>query len=134
MASVFPSGRTGVAHPLVHLLAAYPVAGFTGALAADIAYVRTTQIMWADFAIWLITGGLLLGGLGAVLALITGWRRGVTLFGVGLALTLALGLLNAFVHSRDAWTSVVPGGITLSAITSVLAVATAWAGLTRGAR
>jgi uncharacterized membrane protein len=31
-----------------------------------------------------------------------------------------LSLLNAFVHSRDAWTSVVPQGISLSALSTVL--------------
>jgi uncharacterized membrane protein len=31
-----------------------------------------------------------------------------------------LSLVNAFVHSRDAWTSVVPQGILLSALSTVL--------------
>jgi uncharacterized membrane protein len=128
MASLSPARPVGAAHPLVHLLVAYPLVCFTGALAADIAYVRTTQIVWADFAVWLIAGGLLLGGIGLVAAVLT--RGGGALFRLGLVLTFALGLVNAFVHSRDAWTSVVPSGITLSAITAILALVTAWAGLT----
>jgi len=31
-----------------------------------------------------------------------------------------LALFNAFIHSRDAWTSVVPTGLTLSAVTFVV--------------
>jgi uncharacterized membrane protein len=31
-----------------------------------------------------------------------------------------LSLVNAFVHSRDAWTSVVPQGIVLSAVSAIL--------------
>jgi uncharacterized membrane protein len=45
---------------------------------------------------------------------------------VSFALVLAAGLLslvNAFVHSRDAWTSVVPDGILLSAVSAILLVA-----------
>jgi uncharacterized membrane protein len=38
---------------------------------------------------------------------------------------LTFALLNNFVHSRDAWTSVVPTGITLSALTVLAMIATA---------
>jgi uncharacterized membrane protein len=34
-------------------------------------------------------------------------------------------LINAFVHSRDAWTSVVPQGMLLSAVATILFVITA---------
>ncbi|MHB8286782.1 MAG: DUF2231 domain-containing protein, partial [Caulobacteraceae bacterium] len=37
-----------------------------------------------------------------------------------------LSLLNAFVHSRDAWTSVVPDGITLSVIVTALLLISAF--------
>ncbi len=33
-----------------------------------------------------------------------------------------LSLINAFVHSRDAWTSVVPQGILLSAVSTILLI------------
>jgi uncharacterized membrane protein len=38
--------------------------------------------------------------------------------------------VNAFVHSRDAWTSVVPTGLVLSIITAVLAIVSSWIGFT----
>jgi uncharacterized membrane protein len=41
---------------------------------------------------------------------------------------MMLALINAFIHSRDAWTSVMPAGLILSAIVAVLAVATSWMG------
>ena len=41
---------------------------------------------------------------------------------------LVAAVFNAFIHSRDAWTSVVPAGLILSAITSVLALAASWIG------
>jgi uncharacterized membrane protein len=36
--------------------------------------------------------------------------------------------LNMFVHSRDAWTSVVPWGLALSAATVLILMFTAWMG------
>ena len=39
-----------------------------------------------------------------------------------------LSLVNVFVHSRDAWTSVVPQGLWLSAISAILLVIEAFRG------
>jgi uncharacterized membrane protein len=36
------------------------------------------------------------------------------------AASALISLINAFVHSRDAWTSVVPQGILLSAVSAIL--------------
>ena len=38
---------------------------------------------------------------------------------------LVLALINNFVHSRDAWTSVVPTGLILSALTVLAMIVTA---------
>jgi uncharacterized membrane protein len=38
-----------------------------------------------------------------------------------------LSLLNAFVHSRDGYTAVVPTGLTLSALVVAILLFTAWA-------
>ena len=38
--------------------------------------------------------------------------------------------MNAFVHSRDAWTSVVPTGLALSAVVVLLLVVLGWTGWT----
>jgi uncharacterized membrane protein len=47
---------------------------------------------------------------------------------VGYVLALALSLLNAFVHSRDAYTAVVPTGVTLSGLVVIILLVTGWAG------
>jgi uncharacterized membrane protein len=47
---------------------------------------------------------------------------------IGSPVVLALAILNNFVHSRDAWTAVVPEGLGLSAITVVAIIITAWLG------
>lgn len=43
-------------------------------------------------------------------------------------MTWLLGLVNAFEHAKDAW-AVMPSGLVLSVIVTVLAVVAAWTGL-----
>jgi len=136
MATASP-GFTPVVRPLHGILSAYPLAFFTGALATDIIYARTAEMQWANFSIWLITGGLLTAALAAVAGIVDALRhrgrRRARLpwwHGVATVAMLVCALINAFVHSRDAWTSVVPTGLVLSAIVSVLALVTSWTGLT----
>ncbi|MNW20945.1 hypothetical protein D3C71_2215910 [compost metagenome] len=45
-----------------------------------------------------------------------------------LLVTWGLGLINAFEHAKDAW-AVMPSGLVLSVIVTVLAVVAAWTGL-----
>ena len=141
MATVSPSRAAARAHPVHGILSAYPLALFSAALVTDIAYARTARMMWADFSIWLITGGLVMGGLALVAGLVDalGRRgrarpRGSWGHAIGTLVMLALALVNAFIHSRDAWTSVVPTGLVLSAIVTVLALATSWQGFSLQAR
>ena len=48
---------------------------------------------------------------------------------VGYALAVLLSLLNAFVHSRDGYTAVVPTGLMLSGLTLFVLVLTAAVGM-----
>ena len=97
------------------------------AFASDLLYWDTLLFQYNNFSGWLLTGGLILALLAAiafVIDLVSGrvgqisWVRFV-----GLAAAALLGVLNAFVHSRDAYTAVVPQGITLSAIVTVILLA-----------
>lgn len=128
-------------HPLHVLLAAYPIACFSGALLTDIVYMNTAVMMWANFSIWLITAGLVFGIAAAIVgiieALVTrrhGALRPGRLHAIGNALVIALSIWNAFVHSRDAYTSVVPTGIILSAVVTVLVLVVNWFGTARTMR
>jgi len=47
---------------------------------------------------------------------------------LGNEIVLGLSLINAFVHSRDAYTSVVPTGLILSASVVVILLFTGWMG------
>ncbi len=127
-------------HPIHGILAAYPLAFFTGALVTDIIYANTAEMQWANFSVWLITGGLLMGVLAAIAGLVDAIanravpRRRPWPHSIGTLLMLLLALFNAFVHSRDAWTSVVPTGLVLSALVFILALATSWLGYSLEAR
>jgi uncharacterized membrane protein len=115
------------------MLLAGTVPLFLGALLSDIAYYNSFQIQWANFAAWLIAGGLLFAGLALLFALanLVGAERKAgrpVLYFLLLLVTWVVGLINAFEHAKDAW-AVMPTGLVLSAIVAVLAVITAWLGL-----
>ena len=94
------------------------------ALATDLAYTDTLLFQWENFSIWLLTGGLLLAalaGLTLVLDIVSHRITGIDwLRFSGFSAAALLSLLNAFVHSRDVYTSVVPQGLALSALVSVI--------------
>jgi uncharacterized membrane protein len=103
-----------------------------GALVTDIFYSQTADMQWANFSVWLITSGLvlaLLAGL-ALLVDILGGRAGAVSWVhlAALAGAAFLSLLNVFVHSRDAWTSVVPQGLMLSVVVAVCLLIIGWRG------
>jgi uncharacterized membrane protein len=124
-----------VGNPLHPLLASIPFTCFTGALLTDIAYWRSANMQWATFSAWLLAVGLFV----AVFAVIVGlidflFDRRIRELGVvwmyagGNALALVLAIVNSFIHSRDAYTSVVPTGLILSALTVLIMLVTGWMG------
>jgi uncharacterized membrane protein len=112
------------------MLVSFSVAYFTAALAADLAYWQMPDVMWERFSIWLIAAGLIVAGLATIAYAIDlaggrridrpAWPRMV-----GYALAVLLALTNAFVHSRDGYTAVVPTGLMLSALVVVVIALTA---------
>jgi uncharacterized membrane protein len=122
-------------HPIHPMLVPFPIVCFIGTLVTDIAYWRTAQMMWADFSAWLLVIGLVMGALAAIAGLIDflsnrliraqapAWPHMV-----GNIVMMLLALLNAFVHTRDAWTSVVPVGLILSLLVVLILPVTGWLG------
>lgn len=115
-------------HPVHRILTPFPVAYFMGALATDLAYWRTADVMWEDFSAWLITAGLIVAGLALITAVIevaTGRQKAAWARVTGYVLAVLLGLVNILVHSRDAYTAVVPTGLMLSALVVIILLAMA---------
>lgn len=132
MASV-RSTRIG-RRPLHPFLLAFSVSCFIGTLASDVAYWRTADVVWADFSDWLVTIGVIVGYATLIVALIEififrkgRFYRPPWLYTVGMIVALILATFDMLVHSRDAWTSVVPWGIVLSALVVVVAILAGWA-------
>jgi uncharacterized membrane protein len=125
------------AHPIHPMLVPIPIACFLGALLTDITYAATAEMIWSNFSAWLITVGVIVGWSAAIVGAIDFFAsrtiRNLTaaiIHAVGNFVVLALATINMLVHTHDAWTSVMPWGLTLSAITAVLLLVTGWMGWT----
>jgi uncharacterized membrane protein len=117
------------------MLVPIPIVCFIGALLTDITYYVSAEITWADFSAWLLVVGVIMGVLAAIAGLIDflgnrliraqapAWPHMI-----GNLIVLILAFLNALVHTRDAWTSVVPIGLVLSIITVLILPMTGWLG------
>lgn len=94
------------------------------ALFTDYMYTSNSLWQWANFSVWLITGGLVLALIATIFLSVDfalGKAGAIRWLDFGLIAAAAfLSLVNVFVHTRDAWTSVVPTGITLSALVTIL--------------
>src|SRR6478735_2529164 len=121
-----PRGR-----PIHQMLVSFSAAYFTGALVTDLAYWQTPDELWERFSIWLITAGLIVAGVAVIAYVIDlaggrqiaapAWPRAI-----GYVLALVLALVNAFVHSRDGYTAVVPTGLMLSGLVVLVLLLTAF--------
>jgi uncharacterized membrane protein len=124
-----PVGRD-LFHPMLVSLA---IAYFVGAFVTDLVYWQSVAVMWETFSDWLLTAGLIIAGL-AIVAFVIDVVRGMRIraltwpYTVGYVLAVLLSLVNAFVHSRDGYTAVVPTGLALSALVVVILLFTSWAG------
>lgn len=90
-------------------------------------------MMWADFSDWLLTVGVIVGYVTVVVALIETFaihsprRGGATWrYAIGNVVALILATFDMLVHTRDAWTSVVPWGLVLSATIVLVLILTGW--------
>jgi uncharacterized membrane protein len=117
------------------MLVPFPIACFVGTLITDLAYWGTADMMWADFSAWLLAAGLVVSFFAVTAGLVDFFgerpiRRlpQAWIHGLGNALALVLALINAFVHTRDAYTSVVPTGLILSALVVLILLVTGWMG------
>jgi uncharacterized membrane protein len=121
--------------PLHAFLLAAAVPLFLGGLLSDWAYSSSYEIQWNNFAAWLIAGGMVFAGLALLWGLVAligaRFARGRLLVVFLLVLAMfILGLIDSFVHVRDAW-GAMPEGLVLSAIVALLAIAAAWLGFAR---
>ena len=122
-------------HPIHPMLVPIPIACFVLTLVTDLAYWKTANMQWANMSAWLLAVGLFASVLAALAGVIDffGDRRiralrPAWIHGLGNGLVLLLSVINFFIHSRDAYTSVVPTGLLLSALVVAILLVTGWNG------
>src|SRR5271167_4382074 len=123
------STATPLGRPFHKILVSFSAAYFAGALVTDLVYWQMPDVMWERFSIWLIVAGLVLAGFATiayVIDLVTGRKidRPAIPRTVGYVLAVLLSLINAFVHSRDGYTAIVPAGLTLSGLVVIVLLLT----------
>ncbi|MEO7825641.1 MAG: DUF2231 domain-containing protein [Allosphingosinicella sp.] len=120
------AGRARPIHPLHAFLLAGAAPLFLGGLLSDLAYGSSAEIQWSNFAAWLILGAMVLTGfalLWSAIALVRARpRRGWTLLCFALLLAVfVIGLVDSFVHARDAF-AIMPAAPILSGIVTAMAL------------
>jgi uncharacterized membrane protein len=123
--------------PLHAMLVPFPIVCYVATLATDIAYWRTAAMLWADISAWLLLIGVIFSLFAATAGLIDfcGDRRirelrAAWIHGLGNIAVLILSIFNTLIHTRDAYTSVVPSGLILSALVVAILLVTGWNGWT----
>lgn len=124
--------------PVYATLVQFPAVCFFGTLLTDLAYWKTLNFIWETFSIWLLTAGCIFAGLAGIAAIVT-WvshrhvRRVPYAGAYALTCLVAaiVSVINAFIHSRDGYSAVVPTGLSLSAVVVVLMLVATWLGWPR---
>jgi uncharacterized membrane protein len=121
--------------PLHAMLVPVPVVCFVGTLVTDIVYWRTAAMLWADVSSWLLMVGLIVSVFAVPAGLIDlcgdariRRLRAAWIHAIGNVTALILSIVNALIHTRDGYTSVVPSGLMLSAVVVVILLVTGWNG------
>ena len=122
-------------HPLHVMLVPIPIVCFVATLVTDIVYSQTAAMQWANISAWALVVGILFTVLAAIAGLIDFFNdpriralRAAWIHMLGNITVLILSIFNAFIHTRDAYTSVVPSGLILSAIVVAILLVTGWNG------
>jgi uncharacterized membrane protein len=121
--------------PLYAMLVPIPFVCFAGTLVTDIVYWQTAAMLWADMSDWLLLVGLIVSPFAAMAGLIDFFGdfrirelRAAWIHGIGNVTAVILSIFNCLIHTRDAYTSVVPSGLILSALVVVILLVTGWNG------
>ena len=121
--------------PLHAMLVPIPIFCFVATLITDIVYWQTAAMLWADMSAWLLLVGLIVSLFAAPAGMIDFFGdprirklRAAWIHGAGNVTALILSIFNCLIHTRDAYTSVVPSGLILSALVVLILLVTGWNG------
>lgn len=115
--------RLSVTSAVFNLLDPIPFGFFVGVLIFDVIYANTANVFWMKGAAWLVSIGLVFAILPQLINLGRVWfgKNRVRVRGEKAnfwlnVVAIVAALVNAFVHSRDAW-AVMPAALWLSIVT-----------------
>jgi uncharacterized membrane protein len=121
--------------PISAMLLPIPVVLFMATLVTDIVYWQTAAMLWADMSAWLLLAALIVSIFAVLAGLIDFFGdarlrqlRAARIHAISYVIALILSIFNCLVHTRDAYTSVVPSGLILSALVVVILLVTSWSG------
>jgi uncharacterized membrane protein len=119
------ASRFSITSAIFDVLDPIPFGFFVAALIFDILYANTYTMLWVKAAAWLISIGLVFAIVPQLINLGRTWFSKGRVRTKGLAINFWLNvvaivaaLLNAFVHSRDAYATM-PAGVWLSVLTVI---------------
>lgn len=130
-----PSTASIIGHPIHPMLIPFPIAFLVGAFAADLAYWGTFDPFWARASVWLVGAGFVTGVLAAAIGLVdflsidrvrnhtAGWTHFLGNF-----FALILAFITLLLRVADVEGAVVPWGVVLTGIITVVLGVTGWYG------
>ncbi|NNM78540.1 DUF2231 domain-containing protein [Sphingomonas sp. ID1715] len=122
-------------HPIHPMLIPFPIAFFVGTLVTDIVYSQTADPFWATAGRWLLIGGLVMAALAAfasltdflsdrrIRALSAAWHHMI-----GNVVAVLLELFNLWRRLEQGDGFILPTGLILSAIVTLLLLYNGWRG------
>lgn len=130
-----PSTAAIAGHPLHPIFVLFPAAFLVGAFATDLAFWGTADPFWARASLWLVGVGLVTGIVAALFGAIDFWtieraraHQAGWIHFLGNAAVLVLAAVNLWIRWGAPAAAVVPWGVVLSAIISLLLIVTGWYG------
>ena len=130
-----PSRASIAGHPIHPMLIPFPIAFLTGAFVTDIVFWQSGNELWAHFSRWLIIGGIIMAVVAALAGLIdflglkkarqvlSGWFHLFTAVAA-----VAFSTANAIIRWEEPTSGVLPVGIVLSGIVTVILLFVGWFG------
>jgi len=130
-----PSTAAIAGHPIHPMLIALPITFLVGALGADIGFWWTEDPFWARAALWLTGAGVVSGLLAAVPGIIDFTtiervrdHRIAWVHGGGNVVAVVLAAISWWLRFGDPVEAVLPWGLTLSVLITVILSVTGWLG------
>ncbi|MCC6887069.1 MAG: DUF2231 domain-containing protein [Hyphomicrobiales bacterium] len=122
-------------HPVHPMLVPFPIAFFVAAFLCDLAYWQSAAPGWATAALWLVGAGLAAAAAAAVAGVVDflGERairatRDAWWHGGGNVLVVLIEAYNWYLRYAQGAEAVIPTGLALSALATVLLLFTGWKG------